>query len=269
MAGIECDALVVVGDDQSEVFDASIQPAVGIYWGEEWRTTVLEDVPPGPFFENVKTGYAMDDIWTFQGASELALDLIKSTVEQGFDMTSLARMPEGRGFGHAYGFIIRRLLGERSVPVVPVLLNTYYAPNQPTAARCYQLGKALGRAVERSATGHKVLFAASGGLSHFVVNEKLDRGLLAAIAAGDEAALSSIPQELMQSGSSEIRTLKIQPSPYGSSLITLGSSTTALLIAVISPLTGEYRSLTDLVDSISPHGSPASTASPSEGCSSR
>ena len=205
MAGIECDALVVVGDDQSEVFDASIQPAVGIYWGDEWRTTVLEDVPPGPFFENVKTGYAMDDIWTFQGASELALDLIKSTVEQGFDMTSLARMPEGRGFGHAYGFIIRRLLGERSVPVVPVLLNTYYAPNQPTAARCYQLGKALGRAVERSATGHQVLFAASGGLSHFVVNEKLDRGLLAAIAAGDEAALSSIPQELMQSGSSEIR----------------------------------------------------------------
>jgi len=205
IGGIDCDALVVVGDDQSEVFDAAIQPTVGIYWGDEWRTSVLEDVPPGPFFENVKAGYAMDDVWSFKGASRLALDLITSTVEQGFDMTSLAGMPEGRGFGHAYGFIIRRLLGERDIPVVPVLLNTYYPPNQPSARRCYELGKALARAVGASGTGHKVLFAASGGLSHFVVNEKLDRRVLAAIAADDAEELAAVPQEVLNSGSSEIR----------------------------------------------------------------
>lgn len=205
ISGIDCDALVVVGDDQSEVFDAAIQPAVGIYWGDEWRTSVLEDVPPGPFFENVRTGYAMDGVWTFKGAPDLARDLVTDTVKQGFDITSLARMPEGRGFGHAYGFVIRRLLGGREIPVVPVLLNTYYPPNQPTARRCYELGRALGRAVENSGTGHRVLFAASGGLSHFVVDEKLDRRLLAAIAAGDAEDLAAIPQESLNSGSSEIR----------------------------------------------------------------
>ena len=36
--------------------------------------------------------------------------------------------PDGGGYGHAYGFVIRRLFGGRSIPVVPVLLNTFYPP---------------------------------------------------------------------------------------------------------------------------------------------
>jgi len=199
------DTIVIVGDDQSEVFDDSIQPTVGIYWGEQWTTSILEHVPPGEFFDNVKTGYAMDKVWTFPGSPSLGLDLVRSTVAQGFDMTSLARVPEGRGFGHAYGFVLRTLLRDRPVGVVPVLLNTYYPPNQPTSARCYDLGRALTQAVADSSTAHRVFFAASGGLSHFVVNDALDRKVLDAIAAGDAATLRSIPQELLSSGTSEIR----------------------------------------------------------------
>jgi hypothetical protein len=202
---LDCDVLVIVGDDQSEVFDDSIQPMVGIYWGETWKTSVLENVPPGEFFDNVKAGYAMDDVWTFDGAPELGLDMVKSTVAQGFDMASLARVPEGRGFGHAYGFVVRRLLGDRPVKVVPVLLNTYFPPNQPSAKRCYKLGQALARAVTESATDHKVMFVASGGLSHFVVNEPLDRKMLKAIENNDADTLCSIPQHVLDSGSSEIR----------------------------------------------------------------
>jgi hypothetical protein len=32
---------------------------------------------------------------------------------------------------------------EPAVPVVPVFINTYYPPNQPSPARCYQLGQAV------------------------------------------------------------------------------------------------------------------------------
>ncbi|MFV2175481.1 hypothetical protein ACFHW2_34455 [Actinomadura sp. LOL_016] len=202
---LDCDAIVVVGDDQGEVFDKSIQPAIGIYWGKEWHTDLLDHVPPGQFFENVKVGYAMDDVHVFEGAPDLARDLVTTAVDLNFDITSLEEVPAGRGFGHAYGFVIRRLLGEQSVPVVPVLLNTYYPPNQPTAARCYDLGRALAEGVRRSASDRKVVFAASGGLSHFVVNEPLDRLVLDAIVAGDAETLRSISQEHLQSGTSEIR----------------------------------------------------------------
>lgn len=205
VAQLDCDAVVVVGDDQGEVFDKSIQPAIGIYWGKDWHTGLLEHVPPGQFFENVKVGYAMDDVHFFEGAPDLAHDLVTTAVELDFDITSLEEMPKGRGFGHAYGFVIRRLLGERSVPVVPVLLNTYFPPNQPTAARCYDLGRALAEGVRRSGSDRRVVFAASGGLSHFVVHEDLDRRVLDAIVAGDAATLRSIPQEELQSGTSEIR----------------------------------------------------------------
>jgi hypothetical protein len=46
---------------------------------------------------------------------------------------------------------------------------------------------------------------ASGGLSHFTVDEALDRGVVEALLKGDTAALSRVPVEALNSGSSEIR----------------------------------------------------------------
>src|SRR2546429_7644407 len=66
-------------------------------------------------------------------------------------------------------------------------------------------------------------------------------------------------------GSSVIRTLKSQPPSKGAEFTREGSSTTSSLTSVTSPVTGEYRSLTDLVDSSSPQDSPAETASPTAG----
>ena len=53
--------------------------------------------------------------------------------------------------------------------------------------------------------GTRVGILASGGLSHFTVDEELDRGLLDACKRNDGEALSSIPVEKLNSGSSEIR----------------------------------------------------------------
>jgi 3-O-methylgallate 3,4-dioxygenase len=46
---------------------------------------------------------------------------------------------------------------------------------------------------------------ASGGLSHFVVEEKLDRAILEALRTKDSAFLRSIDPLRLQAGSSEIR----------------------------------------------------------------
>ncbi|MGY1636587.1 hypothetical protein ACI78V_08025 [Geodermatophilus sp. SYSU D00742] len=206
LAELRPDVLVVVGDDQEEVFDATNQPSMAIFWGDTWETGTMEGAPPGEFFEAVKTGYAMDAVHKFDGHPQLALDAITGLVAREFDVASVASTPPGHGFGHAYGFIIQRLLGERTdVPVVPVMLNTYYPPNQPSAKRCHDFGRALGAAIEASPVQARVVLVASGGLSHFVVDEELDRRVLDGIAARDAESLRSIPDELLHAGSSEIR----------------------------------------------------------------
>ncbi len=50
----------------------------------------------------------------------------------------------------------------------------------------------------------RVAVIASGGLTHFVIDETLDRGVLDAIAARDAAALRAIPRDKLRSGNSEI-----------------------------------------------------------------
>jgi hypothetical protein len=90
-------------------------------------------------------------------------------------------------------------------PSVPVIFNVHYPPNQPTVARCLEVGRALRKAI-RSWDGHKqIALVASGGLSHFVINEELDHQVLDAMARGDEVALQRLPEDLFQSGTAEIK----------------------------------------------------------------
>ena len=65
-------------------------------------------------------------------------------------------------------------------PTVPIILNTFYPPNQPTAARCVAFGKVLGRAIKNWKDEARVAVIASGGLSHFVIDEALDKLILRA-----------------------------------------------------------------------------------------
>jgi 3-O-methylgallate 3,4-dioxygenase len=86
-----------------------------------------------------------------------------------------------------------------------VLVNTFYPPNQPTPRRCYRLGQALAAAVGSFPGEMRVGIMASGGLSHFVIDEALDRAVTAALEAKDAAALQALPRERLEAGSSEIR----------------------------------------------------------------
>jgi hypothetical protein len=51
----------------------------------------------------------------------------------------------------------------------------------------------------------RVGVVASGGLSHFVVDEELDRSVLKGIESNDADILGGIPESKLQSGSSEIK----------------------------------------------------------------
>jgi len=207
LARAEPDLVVIIGDDQRELFGAANQPALAIYHGERIVTKNKYAGANGTaWLEAIGRGYLMDDTHTLPGAADFALELIHAMIDADFDVAACASVDDPRtaGFGHAYGFIAKRLFDGRRIPVVPVLLNTYYGPNVPSAARCWKFGQALGRAVRSSPNPARVAVVASGGLSHFVVDEELDRRVLRALAENDGPTLASLPREALNSGSSEI-----------------------------------------------------------------
>jgi hypothetical protein len=115
------------------------------------------------------------------------------------------RLAEGLGEGHAFGFVHKRLMDGAAIPVVPLVLNTYYPPNQPTPRRCYRLGQAIRAAVDSLPGNARVGIIASGGLSHFTIDEELDGAVIAALRAKDAARLEGLPRHKLNSGNSEIR----------------------------------------------------------------
>lgn len=209
LAAARPDVVMIVGDDQHELFDAGNMPAVSIFYGDKATTQTFGQRRIGDpeFMRVLSEGYAMDRHHEFACDSELARDLIGYLIEAGIDIGASLRVsdPQTHGFGHAYGFVLKRLMANVRAPILPVLLNCYYPPNQPTPARCYAIGRALRAAIESSELDRRIAIVASGGLSHFVTNEELDRRVLAALKNGDPSDLCRIPVKVLNSGSSEIR----------------------------------------------------------------
>jgi hypothetical protein len=200
------DALVVIGDDQEELFLNDGTPTFAIYWGE-----TIDDLAPDEHKQQTMAAGLKAAQWaqhtftreTYPVANKLALHLVDSLILDEFDVTQMAVQREGRSLGHAFTFPRLRMMGERIIPLVPIMVNTYFAPNQPSPRRCYMLGRALRRAIESYPEDMTVAVMASGGLSHFVVDEQLDHRILDGLKARDVDSLSTIPRRYMRSGTSE------------------------------------------------------------------
>jgi 3-O-methylgallate 3,4-dioxygenase len=201
------DALIVIGDDQNEQFFDDNMPAILVYSGDTIENHPLrmeEDAPQ--FWRKARSQYHEElGSRQYPVASKLALHLIKGLIERAFDVSHSKRLSRAHGEGHAFGFVHRRLMPSKVVPIVPVALNTYFPPNQPRPKRCYDLGKAIRETVRSADSADRVGILASGGLSHFTVDEDLDRMVLDACKCKEGAALASIAPERLNSGSSEIR----------------------------------------------------------------
>ncbi len=201
------DAVIIVGDDQREQYLEDNLPAMLVYWGETIRNDILalpEDAPA--YWKRARAQYHEESTpRDYPVDAPLARHLIEALIGQGFDIAQSRRLGRGCGEGHAFGFVHRRLLREPVAPVVPVVLNTYYPPNQPTPKRCYGLGRAIAAAVAGWRQDARIAIVASGGLSHFTIDEALDRMVLKACREKDAAALGSVPKAKLNAGNSEIR----------------------------------------------------------------
>lgn len=200
------DVVMVIGDDQGELFPLSNTPAISIFYGAEIATNdVWGRADKSGWMHQMAKGYLMDQVHRFPGAPDLALGVIRELIRSHVDIGAASKVddPARAGFGHAFGFVVQRLFRGRPIPMLPVLLNTYFPPNVMTSARAFEIGGHLRNALARCGDA-RVAVVASGGLSHFVVDEELDRKVLAGLEPGKSDMLCGIPPEALNSGSSEI-----------------------------------------------------------------
>jgi len=204
------DALVVIGDDQDESYKADCRPALAIYYGETIRNSNEQHENyrrrfPEWYVKNRQAFFEVEQPRDYPVHSRLAHHLIESLMDSSFDVAASQRLPEGEGEGHAIAYVHRRVMDPaRPVAAVPIFLNTYYPPNQPRPARCYAFGQALRHAVESFRGDERIGVLASGGLSHFLVDEDFDRAILKACADKDAQFLQTLPRHKLHAGSSEI-----------------------------------------------------------------
>lgn len=207
------DVIVIIGDDHMEFFKDDIQPMFAIYAGDAVTNpgfnpeTDSEGLPDG--VPLIISGHNPLEDQDYPIEKDLANAMIGQAIDDGFDITACRSQPKDgdalRGIGHSVGFIFRRILNDKPIPLVPVLMNTYFPPNQPPVKRCYEFGQSLGRAIRSWGEDKKVAVVASGGLSHFCVDEDWDNEILTALKERDVETLINTPESYFQSGSSEVK----------------------------------------------------------------
>ena len=219
------DVMVVIGDDQHEWFSEELQPTFGIFCGER----VINLAPTADEMDrhtregrgaSVSGNHPPVD-QPYPIAKDLAERMIAQAMRDSFDVAAIMAQPkaghETKNLGHAYGFIYRRLLKDRPLPLVPVLVNTFYPPNQPSPRRCFDFGRTVGRAIESWASEARVAVVGSGGLSHFVIDEEFDRRILRAFERDDIDAITGEDDALFRSGTSETKNWIVARGALGAS----------------------------------------------------
>ena len=213
IAAAKLDALVIVGDDQHELFQDQHMPSIGIYYGESIRNAgrgnARKFMWPEEWYNRAQMRrYEDDGDAHYPCHRPLALHLIENLIGEEFDVSAVNGLAPDQSEGHAYSFVHRWYLkgnGAPVLPVVPVFLNTYNPPNAPLPKRCVNLGRVLKKAIESYPGEARVGIIASGGLSHFVVEEDLDRPIIEALRRKDTAFLARLEPRRLKAGNSEIR----------------------------------------------------------------
>ncbi len=216
-AAAKPDVTIIFGNDQGEMFLDDIKPAFTIMGCPEFENMPRTDdqksrLPPG--IELADSGHLPDDgTRVFPGHPRLASHLAAFATAHDFDVAYSGRQvhpdparAQSGGMPHSYGFIYKQIFRGNVTPQVPIDNNTFFPPNQPRASRCYAFGQVLGEAIRAWDEDLRVCVIATGGLSHFVVDEEFDRDIMQAMERNDFEHLLTYHEGYYQAGSSEIKS---------------------------------------------------------------
>ena len=131
-------------------------------------------------YYNGDEGWGLPTLPPVPGDLELSWHLINSLVADEFDIAMCQEMMVDHGLIVPISLALPHD-GEWPVRVVPIAINTVQHP-VPSAARCYKLGQAVGRALDTYEEDLKIVVFGTGGMSHQLqgeragyINKKFDR----------------------------------------------------------------------------------------------
>jgi len=211
-AEVKPDVVVIIGNDQRELFTDENTPAFLVFAGGKIANVPETEeakakMPPGIAVAEI--GHCPPGGAIYDGQTELALHIVNSLIDQEFDVSESSRLPKvnghEHGIPHAFGFLYRRIMVDAPPPSVPFFLNAGIPHNLPRIGRCLKFGRALVKAIESWTEDAKIAVFASGGLTHFVIDEDLDQRVIKAMREGDEAGLAAIPETYLLGNTCEIR----------------------------------------------------------------
>jgi aromatic ring-opening dioxygenase catalytic subunit (LigB family) len=193
------DVLIVFGDDQDEQFSLANMPTFALFAGPEFAGYRVSRFDGVPLPDTVRTERQRSgEHWTaVPGHPELAGHLMSGLVRAGFDPALMLSLPvPEQGMSHAIMRPLHCLRPGFDLPVVPVLVNCCYGP-QPTAQRCYQLGRAVRELIDAWPSDERVAVIGSGGLWHTpldadaTIDEQFDADILEAVESGSARAMAA------------------------------------------------------------------------------
>ena len=156
LATAKPDVAVVIYNDHGLNFFLDKMPTFAVGAAAEYR--------------NADEGWGIPVVPPFQGEQGLSWHLIESLVGEDFDLTTCQEMLVDHAFTLPMALLWPGHAGW-PVKVVPVCINTVQFP-LPSAARCYKLGQAIGRAIRSWDADQRVVVIGTGGLSHQLDGER-------------------------------------------------------------------------------------------------
>lgn len=188
------DVCIVVYNDHASAFSVEIIPTFALGCAAEF--------PPAD------EGWGPRPVPVVPGHPELASHIAQSVILDEFDLTICNKMEVDHGLTVPLNLMFGKV-DAWPCPIIPLAVNVVQYP-PPTGNRCYNLGKAIRRAVESYPEDLKVVIFGTGGMSHQIsgpraglINSKFDKAFLDGLTK-DPIGLTRIPHlEYMREAGAE------------------------------------------------------------------
>ena len=163
------DVVLLVYNDHASAFGLDMIPTFAIGCGES--------------FKPADEGWGARQVPEVQGCPDLAWHIMQSVIQDDFDLTVINEME----VDHGLTVPLSLMFGQPEAwpcKVIPLAVNVVVYP-PPSGQRCYNLGKALRRAVDSFDENFNVQIWGTGGMSHQLqgpraglINKKWDKEFL-------------------------------------------------------------------------------------------
>jgi len=163
------DVVLLVYNDHATAFSMDFVPTFAIGCAER--------------FEPADEGWGPRPVPTVEGHPELAFHLAQSVIQDDFDLTIVNKMD----VDHGLTVPLSLMFGQPEAwpcKVIPIAVNVVLFP-PPSGNRCYELGKALRRAVDSFDQDLNVQIWGTGGMSHQLqgpraglINQEFDKDFM-------------------------------------------------------------------------------------------